>query len=187
MVTSKPFVARGPRAVQVLKMAHHRRPIDSAIRLVPARCSLKRRTRRYALLSASQRYMRCPVVDQCASVDGRYRFPFIVTNVPSSFDRNAAQFLHHVIGLEKTRACIYQCARGHENCAICEDKTKPCRREDTESIFVFFRRLVVTVRLNVPRVCVIQKKTCDSILNVSWRVGRSAQWLFNTVDVNFRM
>jgi hypothetical protein len=121
-----------------LQMVHHLRFFESVVRLFTTRCSLKRRTRRYALLSALRRFMRRPVVDQGASVDGRYRFPFIVTNVPSSFDRNAAQFLHHVIGLEKTRACIYRRGRGHENCALCEDKTKPCRRKIRSRFSSFF-------------------------------------------------
>ena len=53
----------------------------------------------------------------------RYRSSFFEMHVPSSFDRNAAQFLLRVLGLEKTRAWIYRRGREHENCALREDKT----------------------------------------------------------------
>jgi hypothetical protein len=106
------------------------------------------------------------------------------THVPSSFYHNVAQFLHRVIGLKKTRAWIYRRAQGHENCALREDKTGTLWAEDTVFFWADFHR-AARRRLNVCRAHVNSKKTCDSILCVSWRVGRSAQWLFNTVDVKF--
>ena len=108
------------------------------------------------------------------------------THARSSIDHTAAQFLPRVIGLESTRTWIYQCERGRENCALREDKTGTLWAEDTVFFWADFHR-AARRRLNVCRAHVNSKKTCDSILCVSWRVGRSAQWLFNTVDVNFRM